>query len=319
MRCTIAFMLGLLLAFAGAPHLKGAGEGCTGDACFNTGKAPPPVSTPQPLWDAWLRFHEAQWCEGLDTIFVFHVNGMEVWCRIEDEKAYDRFSELIKPLRSEFQIALYPTRPMHEKKAPDEKGPPPSLWNNSELRAYLQDPFSRSPVSGAETPRPPSLHSPDSDFMFKQRLMMFADQTLDWERKLDRYAGDLPALCEAAFAAEMPQRVRPRAAAACLAHLQQVDKYAERLSENMAEALPKAGKKASDSSEGSKPEQPPASPLAASFLIADAAHNIAGRIERFIYPTHYTVGLSDLREPSLLEELKRLRNLVAAFQRLLNP
>jgi hypothetical protein len=244
---------------------------------------------------------------------------MEVWCRIDDEKSYERLSDLIKPLRSEYQVAVYPTKPVQEKKSLDEMGPPPSLWNNSELRSYLQDPFGRSNTSEAEVPRPPSFRGSDADYMLKQRLMMFADQTLNWERRMYRCAADLPALAEAAFGAGMPRRIRPRAAAACLAHLQEIDRYAERLLENMAQALPKAGKKSPDAAQKAMPEPLPASPQDASVLVNRSAGNIARRIERFMYPTDYTVELTDLREPNLLDELKRLRNLVAAFQRILNP
>jgi len=41
---------------------------------------------PLQLREGWLRFHEAELCQGVDAVFVFHKKGMEVWCRVEDEK-----------------------------------------------------------------------------------------------------------------------------------------------------------------------------------------------------------------------------------------
>ena len=316
MRPTIALLCGLILVLSVSARPANPKTGSAAGARLKSGAGPPPVAAPRQIWDAWLRFHEAEYCQGLDTVFVFPKNGMEVWCRIEDEKAFQRFSEVLSPLHATYQIDIYPTRPPEEKKQPDEKNPPPSLWNNAELRTYLQDPFHLHRNLDDAIPRP-SLDAHNPDFLFKQRMIMFADQTLDWERRMNRYAGDLPALAEATFNAGIPKEIRSRAAAICLAHSQAVDKYAERLGVNLSQALPKGTQKSSGTPEQEKSAPVASSPREAAIQVVDSAQSAARRIYRFIHPIHYTVGLSDLREPSLLESLKNLRKLVAGFQRTL--
>jgi hypothetical protein len=57
----------------------------------------------------------------------------------EDEKAFTRLKEMLQPLRAKYRIGLYPTRPLSDKKSLLELNPPPSFWNNEELRRYLRD------------------------------------------------------------------------------------------------------------------------------------------------------------------------------------
>jgi hypothetical protein len=150
--------------------------------------------------------------------------------------------------------------------------------------------------------------------MLKQRLILFADQTIEWERRMARSARDLPALAGAALGPETPGDLRARASAACLAHARAVDRYAQRLGENMSQALPK-GKQKSSSRRAQKGPSKPGSAMAAAHQIADSASAAARRIYRFINPRDHTVELVDLKEPSLLEALRNLRKQVAAFQR----
>jgi hypothetical protein len=132
---------------------------------------------------------------------------------------------------------------------------------------------------------------------------------------MNRCAGDLPALADAAFNSAMPQEIRSRAAAICLAHSQAVDRYAERLGVSLTQALPKGTKKSANATEQKKAAAVASLPRDAAIQVADSAQSVARRIYRFIHPTHFTVGLLDLREPDLLESLKSLRKLVAGFQR----
>src|SRR5438093_13401988 len=89
--------------------------------------------------------------------------------------------------------------------------------------------------------------------------MMFAEQTLEWERRMNRYASDLPELAEAAFGSSAEPALSSRAAATCLAHAQGVEKQAERLTDNLARALPKAGKRsrATERLSSTRPSAPP--------------------------------------------------------------
>ncbi len=269
---------------------------------------------PRALREAWLRFHETELCQEVDAVFNLRKDTMEVWCRVEDEKSYGKFLELIEPLRASYTVAVYVTRLNPEKKSPEDKDPPPSLWNNSEIREYLQDPLQRNSGSaGGFTVRPPPGEH-DAEFFLKQRIMMFAEQTLEWERRMNRYASDLPDLAEAAFGSSAEPALGPRAAATCLAHAQGVEKQAERLTDNLRRALPKAGKRSRAS------ELPPsthrsAPPVENAIQLANGTRSVARRIYSFIHPQNHTVGLVDLREPSLLESLRTLRKMAADFQR----
>jgi hypothetical protein len=267
-----------------------------------------------PLREAWLRFHEAQLCQGVDAVFQFHQKGMEVWCRVEDDKTYQKFLELVEPLRASYEIDLYTTRPLAEKKTNEDNDPPPSIWNNAEIRGYLQDPFGKNPTGGGISIRPASGGERDADYFLKQRMLMFAHQTLEWNEKMKRYALDLPDLVHAAFGAGAVPGLRARAIAASRAHAEGVDRYAERLTENLSHALPKATRRFRPAEKEKLPAAT-ASPDTSAEQVSNAGQSIARRIHRFIHPQHHTVGLVDLREPSLLESLKTLRNMVDGFQR----
>ncbi len=281
---------------------------------LDSGWAFPAQSIPRDLREVWLRFHEGELCQGVDAVFQFHHKGMEVWCLVEDEKAYQRFTEMIEPLRPKYTVDLYVTRPAAEKKSPEDRDPPPSLWNNAEIRAYLQDPFQRNNPGPGLTVRPPPGSEPDAELFLKQRILMFAEQTLEWDNKMKKYAADLPALAEAGFNRSADPELKTQTVAVCLAHAQALDKHAERLIDNLTRALPKSDRRFRS------PELPDKGrrsgpPDESAQQVSNAARSIARRIYRFIHPQQHTVGLVDLREPSLLESLKTLRRMVADFQR----
>jgi hypothetical protein len=213
-----------------------------------------------------LRFHELELCQSVDAVFVFDTKGVEVWCLIEDERSYQRVVELLEPLRASFEVTLYTHRPPPPpKKGPDDKDPPPGIWNNAELREYLQDPFARggAAASGLSV-RPPAGEGTDPDMFLKQRMIMFADQTLDWGK--------------------------------------------------MTHALPKSTRRFRPRDDGT-PAASLAPPEDGAFQLAGAARSIARRVQRFVHPMNHTVGLVDLREPSLLDSLRTLRRMAGDFQR----
>jgi hypothetical protein len=131
---------------------------------------------------------------------------------------------------------------------------------------------------------------------------------------MKRYASDLPDLTQAAFGADAVSGLRARAAAASHAHAEGVEKYAERLTENLSHALPKASRRFRPTEKEKLPAAA-TSPDTSAEQVSNAGQSIARRVYRFIYPQHHTVGLVDLREPSLLESLKTLRSMVDGFQR----
>jgi len=271
----------------------------------------PDSTVPLPLWDFWLRFHELELCQEMRATFAFQGNRIEIWCRVENEKAFLRFREMLDPLRISNLIELHVAEGPSERAAPGEDDPPPSLWNNEELKHYFQEGPQLATASAGVSSNAGEV---EPGIILKQRLIMFAEQTLNWNRKMQRYGEDLPGLAEAALDLSAVQDTRLRAKAICLLHAEAIDKYAEKLIRNMLIALPKASKKskASPGSEADKKEKPSIRERAAA--ISRASQSVARRIFLFINPQDFGVPLSDLRDPDLLDSLKSLRNMLVAFK-----
>jgi hypothetical protein len=269
-------------------------------------------SGPVALRDLWLRFHEKELCQDLDAVFNFYPKGMEVWCLVEDERGYQRFSDMIAPLKSSFEIAVYATRPAAEKKPDDEKEPPPSLWNNTELQSSLEI-TSRDLLSPGQGGRSELSELTRQSFA-KQRLIMWAAQMLGWRKKVQRYAADLPELARLGFGAGAAKEMRSHALAVCLSHAQALDKNLAHIMEGMAQALPKPEKGTRRPSEAAKPRMP-SSPVDLAAQASAESLSLARRVYRFIYPQEHTVGVSDLKDPALLESLRELRKMLTELQR----
>jgi hypothetical protein len=272
----------------------------------------PMPDTPHKLAEVWLRFHEADLCQGIDAVFVFNKGGMEVWSVVEDERSYQRFLGTLEPLRDSFRIELYAIRPPPERKSDDDRDPFPSLWENYELRANLGDPIAQDKL-GPALERFLSVYPPDE--ILKQRLLIYTEQTLDRNRRMERYAADLPALARMAFDSAVDPRLRLLANAVCLAHAQNLEKYIGKLDTSLRQALPKTNRKSRTSPQPDKSSKEAKVPVDSVVQISEAAHGIAKRVHYFIHPEHYTVGLDELRKPSLLELLEELQRLTGVFQR----
>jgi hypothetical protein len=271
----------------------------------------PGRDVPLPLQQVWLRFHEAELCQGIDAAFAFNREGLKVRSLVEDEKSYEKFQEMLEPLRNSYKIDLIAERPPVEKDPDEPKTPPASLWENYELRSFLGDPFAQAKERpGSENHNHYDLPPPGD--LLKQQLIIYSEQTLDWNKRMERYAADLPALAHVAFDASSNPELRAHAAAVCRAHALALEKYLGKLSSNLAEALPKGDKKhrshtKSNAGAGrtgmvNKAEE-----------ISETAHDVAHRIYTFIHPETYTVGLDELRQPSLLDLLKSLQKMISEF------
>jgi hypothetical protein len=276
----------------------------------------PAHDTPLPLVRVWLRFHEAELCRGVRARFTFDEGGMAVRSYIEDEGRYQKFLRLVEPLRRAYRIELEETRPVPKKeKEKDEGEPPPSLWENYALRSYLGDPWARSRIK---------LDSEDiqeedpfaGDWLIKRRLHFFAEQTLDWNKKMERYAEELPPLTRTAWDDSAAAEVRSRAGAVCRAHAANLKKCLEKLEQNVKQALPPsdAASRRADNPDGAVAA---GTPVESAERISEAARDVAGRVHRFIYPEQHTVELEDLRQPGLLESLRELRGMIERFQKAL--
>jgi hypothetical protein len=265
-----------------------------------------------PLRDLWLRFHETDLCLGLDTVFVFQPKGMEIWCRVEDEKSYQALSALVEPLQHSYRIDLYATHPNREKKpyTPEDDDPLPSLSNNAELRLYFRDPFLR----GLATDDLESLRSRENlDPETKHRLKVFGDQILESEQKMERLAGDLPSLAEAGYGANAVPAIQTRARAVCLKHVRDVGKYAERLAEDLNHAFPRGAGRTPPPVPSTDARGIPVAPFDSALVISTRAQDLAQRVMRFLYPKTHTVNLADLRQPSLIDSLNDLQKAASDF------
>lgn len=273
----------------------------------------PGGGTPRELQEAWLRFHETDLCQEVDAVFIFHRNGMEAWSRIESDKTQLRFQELFNALRDSFRIELYTTRPPSKKKSENEEDPPPSIWQNLELRANLGDPAAQFKGRLDPEERIQVYEMPSG--LMKQRLLIYAERTLDGSRKMERYADDLPALVRLSLDPAATPELKSKSIQVCAAHVQSLEKQIVKLTSNLTLAFPK-------SSKGDRQSSPQAVSAITGKTLADKAeqvsantHNVAQRIERFIHPETYTIGLDELRNPSLLESLRGLKEMVVEFQK----
>lgn len=274
----------------------------------------PNHNTPQKLWEAWLSFHETDLCQEVDALFVFNRSGMEVWSRIEKDKNQRKFLRLFESLRNSYQVELYTTRTPAQNKEYDEKDPPPSLWQNYELRSNLGERTSLV-ISRLTLEERNQLDPPLVDSSLRQRLMLYAEQTLNWNKRMEQYALDLTALARVAFDPGVPPEQKSRAIAVCADHAQNLEKYAGKLAANLAQALPMSEKKKSSLSRPEKADNADRDPLERAKQISAVAHEVSRRVYRFIHPEHYTVELDELRNPSLPESLWELRGMVSDFEK----
>jgi len=280
----------------------------------------PGRDTPGELTEAWLRFHEAGLCQGVDAVFTFTKDGMSVRGLIEDERSAQKFGEMLTPLRRSYKIELTLAKPPLELKPEDREeagddrsDPPASLWENYELRSFFGDPVARAREGegfeeGAQFNLPPSA-------LLKQRLLIYAEQTLALSRKMERFAKDLPVLTRAALDPGMAPALRLQAKTVCLAHLQYLERAIGKLNGNLEAAFPRPPKK-------ERPAQPggPAlslkTPVDYADYISGLARDAAQRVYRFIHPEpdHYSVSLDELRRPGLLDSFKTLQKADQGYQ-----
>jgi hypothetical protein len=281
-------------------------------------KGLPRSSIPRALREVWLAFHQTELCQGLDAVFLFRADGMEVWCAIDDEKSYQKLVELVGPRKAEFQIDLYPTRMPEEKKSREEASdPPPSLSQNAELRAYLQDPFDAAAGRGAI---PARAEEPvgEPGLQLKRRLLLFAEETVEWAKHLRRYAVDLPVLAWAGFDPAAAADTKPQAREVCARHAREIEKLAQKLTDNLSRAFPRPEKQARKPQTPERPQRASRSVSERAAQLSEASLDIALRVHRFIYPEKYTVSLADLREPGLLGALRDLGKMASEFQTLVS-
>lgn len=272
----------------------------------------PGPDTPDPLKNAWLQFHGSNLCQGVDAVFSFNDRGVEIWSLVEDEKSYRKFIQLLEPLKPAYRIEVYATYPQKEEKPDNRREPPPSLWQNYELRSYLGDPFARG-MERADFEQRTQLYLSPPDEIIRQQLVLFAEQTLDWNRKMERYARDLPSLIRTAADPQLSSPLKSSAKEICLEHVRGIERYIGRLNSNLSRALPRSD--ANESGEEAKPVD--GTLIERATRISEAVGKVSQRVHRFIHPENFTVSLDELREPSLLQSLKMLQKMDSELRKAL--
>jgi hypothetical protein len=275
----------------------------------------PKHDTPKKLTEAWLHFHEEGLCQGLDAVFELNAGGMVVRGLIEDDKSYEKLEALLQPLRGSYKIELRLDRRREEKKPGEknEKDPPASLWENYELRSFLGDPAARA-RERMDLEEDPYFDLPPPGDMLKARLLIYAEQVLEWSRKMERYSEHLPALARVAHDPAFSPGLRSRASEAVTAHARDLEKFRSKLNASLERAFPHSDKR------DRIPRTEKAGPAPNDIVdyadqVSEFARTVSQRIVQFIHPEQHTVGLDELRQPGLLESLKVLRQLNLDFQK----
>jgi hypothetical protein len=271
-------------------------------------------SAPRKVMEAWLRFHEMELCQRMDVVFYFSKEGVEAWCLVEDEKHYRKLEELFEPLRDSCRIELYATRPAVDEDSNDDWNPPPSFWENDELRGYLGD----SRLSSGILKHLSSLWAtdyPSSDEILKQRLLVYADEILEQNLKIKRYARDLPALIRVAQDPAVDLELRMKAKAVGREHAEELGKTLEKLRRNLDRAFPKSAQESPIASEEDKQGEEAQSLLERAEYAAKKACSVYWRVNYFVHPKQHTVDLDELRQPGLLDSVQELERAVSNFRK----
>jgi hypothetical protein len=295
----------ILIAMVLIPARTASGE--------DTAQNAPNEHTPPKLADAWLRFHESELCMNTDAVFIFNDNGMEARYVSKDDGILQKVRELFQPSDDSYRVELYPTRKPAEKKAYDDEGPPPGLYMNGELRGHLLDSPDIYLSSDANGIRRGSEYR---KWAIDARLITYSEQVLAWNRKVSRYALDLPLLVRVASDPSMAPGARSLAVAVCKTHAQNLGKDLGKLEKNLKIAIPQGDKK-ERSSKVEKSGKADKKLEESAEQISESAQNIVGHIHRFIYPEQHTVTVDELLQPSLLEDLGSLKKMVLDFQKAL--
>jgi hypothetical protein len=306
----------------------------------------PNPNTPPKLVEAWLEFHREGLCRNLDVVFAFSGQGMEIWCRSEENRSYRKLQQLIEPLRNSHDVDLYTTTPPKAKGAQDagnaESDLPPSLLENRELHAYLR------PIPGLNMPTPrliqivtndkgesqvqvitpgfpggPPLTAGAAEQILRSRLIAYARSVMEDSRIMRQYADDLCELVRVALEPAFAATLRRRAAQICRAHAKDLAKSVADLRKDLSYALPKTKEKTKEKKaveKKTKESGKAGTPTPHAFIektesTAATARDLASQIYRFIYPQEHTVSLDDLRRPDLAASLEAFEEETRTLER----
>ena len=289
----------------------------------------PHQQTPVNLKEAWLKFHEDGLCQLVDAEFQFPDEKMVVWAKVEKEKNYRKLSAMLKPWVESRQVELHAVRPGIQKGEADIRTPPPSFWTNSELierfhDSYLWNAGIMNQDSLYNTMRPagsilyaqpiplpiwgPLQETPTSTVLFGQRLLMFAQDTLQYDREMSRYAAELPPLARVAFDTAETPALGLRALAVYREHIRKLQKYEKKLKNNLSIALPGAVRTPRKAIPIEKTAMPQTTAFDLAVRLAGEIQDLSDGVYQFMYPENHTVSLADLRDPSLVQSLEMIQS-----------
>jgi hypothetical protein len=263
-----------------------------------------PLPASREMLEVYLRFHEEELCKGIDAVFVPDGNGMDIWCRVEDKGQYKKFLKIMESSSGLGRITTYAVLPLPDEKS-DEDDPPPSLWENEELRRL----FHGHAFVIDSNPDSQSTFAISPEDLYKQRLLLFSEETLKESRALEREAGDLPILTRIALDISTDPDLRESAKKICREHAKNLEKQAGKLEDNLKQALPNWEDDSSDDEPIVMETLPDLS-----VQIAENARSISRRIHSFIYPDLYTVKVEELRNPGLIYSLRLLQELGSRYR-----
>jgi hypothetical protein len=272
----------------------------------------PNHDTPPKLIEVWLEFHRSDLCQSIDAVFVFNKQGVEIWCLSKDEKNYKKLKQLFEPLQDSYRIEIYATHPSISEDSKEDSAPPPSLSENYELRSYLGDSLaqSRELLDGKDLAK--RIAPPDDDL--KRQLIVYSEHILTLNSRMKNYAADLPELVQMTLDSELKAELKMRASAVCVDHARKLQVNLSKLTKNLSYAFPKSRPTGPIvEAKSMKKDKLPA--LEQAEDIANAAKEVAIRVNDFIYPNQHSVALSDLRKPHILDSLKKLEEIVRNFSK----
>jgi hypothetical protein len=265
---------------------------------------------PQKLIEGWLEFHRSNLCQSVDAVFVFNKQGVEIWCLSKNERNYQKLRLLFEPLQGSYRVEIYATRPPAPEDSAEDSELPPSLYENQELRDYLHVPIRSQPSVAIDE----EVDSMLGHEVLKQRLISYAERVLSWNSRMKQYAADLPELVQTALNSGFPVELRMRASTVCAVHAKDLLENIRKLDKNLTHAIPKSSQvNASAKTESIEKEK--LSILEQAEHVSGMTNESAKLIYNFIYPNQHSVDLSDLRQPQILDSLKKLETTVQNFQK----
>jgi len=296
----------------------------------------PNRDTPPRLVGAWLDFHREELCRKLDAVFAFDGNGMEIWCRSEDNRDCRKLQKITESLRNSHDVELYLTQLSKNNRENNNitwTAIPPSIAENrvlsSSMRSFvLVNPPRAIIVTDSEGNSeirvlPGSSSAENAAYstrIMQSRLVAWANSVLRNNRTMRQYALDIPELIRTAFEPAFGAVLCKRARDVCRKHVKDLAKSIRDLNKRLSRAFPKpSAKPVGNIAENIKNEPPKTSSAVVDRAdrISEGVMVLSGRIYRFIYPTDHTVDLDELKRPGLLASLDALETETGDFERAL--